>query len=102
MIIDDTCADERFNRTIDEQTGFVTKHILCVPIITAKGETLGIAQVLHTRGGPFTAGDESRLKAFTTQISIALENAKLFADVQNMKNYNESVLESMSSGVLTL
>ena len=42
------------------------------------------------------------MKAFTAQISIALENAKLFADVQNMKNYNESVLESMSSGVLTL
>ena len=44
----------------------------------------------------------ARLKAFTAQISIALENAKLFADVQNMKNYNESMLEIMSSGVMTL
>ena len=46
--------------------------------------------------------DESRLKAFTAQVSIALENAKLFSDVQNMKNYNESMLESMSNGVITL
>jgi len=46
--------------------------------------------------------DESRLKAFTAQISIALENAKLFDDVQNMKNYSESMLESMSNGVITL
>lgn len=46
--------------------------------------------------------DESRLKAFSAQIAIALENAKLFADVQNMQNYKESMLESMSSGALTL
>jgi adenylate cyclase len=42
------------------------------------------------------------LKAFTAQVSIALENARLFEDVQNMRNYNESVLESMSNGVITL
>src|SRR5208337_1031571 len=29
-------------------------------------------------------------------------NAKLFEDVQNMKNYNESMLQSMSTGVVTL
>ena len=45
--------------------------------------------------------DETRLKAFTAQISIALENAKLFDDVQNIKNYNESILQSMSNGVVT-
>jgi nitrogen fixation/metabolism regulation signal transduction histidine kinase len=61
-----------------------------------------VTQVLNKRGGPFTAEDESRLRAFTAQISIALENAKLFADVQNMKNYSEAMLESMSNGVLTL
>jgi len=43
-----------------------------------------------------------RLKAFTAQVAIALENAKLFDDVQNMKNYNEGMLESMSNGVITL
>jgi len=35
-------------------------------------------------------------------VSIALQNAKLFDDVQTMKNYNEAMLESMSNGVLTL
>ena len=33
---------------------------------------------------------------------MALENAKLFDDIQNIKNYNESMLESMSNGVLTM
>jgi adenylate cyclase len=63
---------------------------------------IGVTQVLNKRGGPFTGEDESRLRAFTAQISIALENAKLFADVQNMKNYNEAMLESMSNAVITL
>ena len=61
-----------------------------------------MTQVLNKRGGPFTHEDESRLRAFTAQTRHRLENAKLFDDVQNMKNYNESMLESMSNGVVTL
>ena len=32
VIVDDAYADERFNRSIDEQTGFVTRNLICVPI----------------------------------------------------------------------
>jgi adenylate cyclase len=95
-------ADLRFNPAFDRQTGFFTRSILCVPIVNKQGTVIGVTQVLNKRGGPFTTEDESRLRAFTAQISIALENAKLFADVQNMKNYSEAMLESMSNGVMTL
>jgi adenylate cyclase len=95
-------ADLRFNPGFDKKTGYFTRSILCVPIINKHGKTIGVTQVLNKHGGPFTGEDESRLRAFTAQISIALENAKLFADVQNMKNYNEAMLESMSNGVITL
>ncbi|RTL51385.1 MAG: GAF domain-containing protein [Rhodocyclaceae bacterium] len=95
-------ADLRFNPAFDKKTGYFTRSILCVPIINKHGKTIGVTQVLNKRGGPFTNEDESRLRAFTAQISIALENAKLFADVQAMKNYNEAMLESMSNGVVTL
>jgi adenylate cyclase len=73
-----------------------------VPVVNKQGKTIGVTQVLNKLGGVFDDEDESRLKAFTAQVSIGLENAKLFDDVQNMKNYNESMLESMSNGVLTL
>jgi adenylate cyclase len=63
---------------------------------------IGVTQVLNKSGGAFSAEDESRLKAFTAQVAIALENAKLFEDVQKIKNYNENMLESMSNGVITL
>lgn len=95
-------ADLRFNPAFDKSTGFFTRSILCVPVINKQGKTIGVTQVLNKIGGIFDEEDESRLKAFTAQISIGLENAKLFDDVQNMKNYNESMLESMSNGVLTL
>ena len=95
-------ADLRFNPAFDKKTGFFTRSILCVPVINKIGKIIGVTQVLNKRSGPFTAEDESRLKAFTAQVSIALENAKLFDDVQNMKNYSESMLESMSNGVITL
>jgi len=95
-------ADLRFNPAFDKKTGYFTRSILCVPIVNKTGRVIGATQALNKAGGPFTAEDEARLKAFTGQVSIALENANLFDDVQNIKNYNQSVLESMSSGVITL
>ena len=95
-------ADLRFNTSFDKQTGFFTRSILCTPLINKQGVIIGVTQALNKSGGPFSTEDESRLKAFTAQVAIALENAKLFDDVQKIKNYNESMLESMSNGVITL
>ena len=95
-------ADLRFNPSFDRQTGFFTRSILCTPVVNKLGKTIGVTQVLNKRSGPFSPQDESRLKAFTGQVAIALENAKLFDDVQKMKNYNDSMLQSMSNGVVTL
>jgi len=94
-------ADMNFNPDFDKKTGFFTRSILCVPVANKQGKLIGVTQVLNKTGGPFSAEDESRLRAFTAQISIALENAKLFNDVQRMQNYTEGMLESMSNGVIT-
>ena len=95
-------ADLRFNPEFDKRTGFFTRSMLCIPVVNKDGKIIGVTQVLNKRGGPFTAEDEARLKAFTAQVSIALENAQLFDEVQNMKNYNEAMLESMSNAVITV
>jgi len=94
-------ADLRFNPGYDRQTGFFTRSILCVPVSNKTGEIIGVTQVLNKIGGPFTDDDEHRLRAFTAQISIGLENAKLFDDVQAMRNYTDAMLQSMSNGVIT-
>ncbi len=95
-------ADLRFNPAFDKKTGYFTRSIICIPVSNKEGRTIGVTQMLNKRGGAFTQEDESRLKAFTAQVAIALENAKLFEDIQRMKNYNESVLESMTNGVITI
>ena len=95
-------ADLRFNPAFDKQTGYFTRSILCVPIVNKIGKVIGCTQVLNKKGGKFTDEDESRLKAFTQQVAIALENAKLFDDVSKSKKYNESMLSSMSNGVITI
>ena len=95
-------ADLRFNPAFDKQTGFFTRSILCVPIINTDNNVIGVTQVLNKKGGTFSDEDEQRLKAFTAQISISLQNSKLFDDVQRIKNYNESMLQSMSNGVITM
>ena len=100
--IPDAYEDDRFNKEIDRKTGYHTRSILCMPVKNKDGRIIGVTQVLNKSKGPFTAIDENRLEAFSAQASIAIENAKLFDDVLNMKNYNESMLESMSNGVISL
>src|SRR5260370_27194204 len=76
--------------------------MLNVPVVDRSGERLGVVQVLNKRGGSFGQVDIRRLKAFSSGIAVALENARLFSDVLTLKNYNESILKSLSNGVVTL
>jgi adenylate cyclase len=100
--ITDPYADPRFNPDVDRRTGFTTRSILCVPITNKAGARIGVAQALNKKGGAFTGRDEARLRAFAAQVAVSLENAKLFDDVLTTKNYNESILQSTSNGIVTL
>ncbi|MBD3761892.1 GAF domain-containing protein [Sphingomonadaceae bacterium G21617-S1] len=100
--IPDPYADPRFNPEVDRATGFVTRSILCQPIFDKHGGRIGVTQILNKRdAAAFTAKDEARLRAFSAQIAVCLENARLFDDVLYMKNYNESILKSTSNAVIT-
>ncbi|HNT76107.1 MAG TPA: adenylate/guanylate cyclase domain-containing protein [Anaerolineae bacterium] len=56
----------------------------------------------------FTADDKKLLTALASQAAIAMENARLFADVKSqrdaiaeMKNYMDNIFASIASGVIT-
>ncbi len=56
----------------------------------------------------FTAGEEKLLMALAGQAAVAVENARLFADVKRqrdaiaeMKNYMDNIFASIASGVIT-
>ncbi len=100
--IADPYADPRFNPEVDRATGFVTRSILCQPIFDKHGGRIGVTQILNKRGAAaFSQKDEARLRAFSAQIAVCLENARLFDDVLYMKNYNEAILKSTSNAVIT-
>jgi adenylate cyclase len=103
LLIDQPYDDPRFNAQVDTQTGFVTNSILATPLVARDGRRLGVLQVLNSRHGTnFTTHDAQRLTAFAAQAAIAIDNANLFAAVVEARNRNESILTSMSSGVVTL
>ncbi len=99
--ISDAYNDDRFNREVDRKTGYRTDTILCVRVETKAGKAIGTIQVLNKSGGPFVELDVKRLKAFTAQAAIAIENAQLFEQVIEVKNYNEAILTSMNTAMLT-
>src|SRR5262249_18476799 len=99
--IPEAYEDPRFNKEIDKKTGYRTKTILCMPIRDETGLILGVTHVLNKHEGIFKKEDEDLLSAFSDQVSIAIKNARLFEEVLYMKNYNESILSSIATGVIT-
>ena len=78
VISNDAYRDERFNSRIDQITGFTTKSILCIPLINKAHELVGVLQVLNKKSGEFNESDLSLLRALGSQITVALENNKLY------------------------
>ena len=100
--IRDAYQDPRFNPEVDHRTGYRTRTILCMPLRNEKSEIVGVMQVLNKKEGVFTEEDEQLLDALGSQTTIALENSRLFEEVRFMKNYNDSILRTMETGVVTL
>src|SRR4051794_3103855 len=100
--IPDAYEEPRFNKGVDRLSGYRTRTILCMPLRNASGAVIGVMQCLNKQDGAFAAEDEDLLGALCSQAAIALENARLFEEVVAMKNYNESILRSMATGVLTI
>jgi GAF domain-containing protein len=46
VIVNDVINDRRFNKGIDEKTGFITKSILCVPLVVGR-KIIGALEVLN-------------------------------------------------------
>ena len=69
----DARDDPRFDPSADRATGFVTRSVLCVPLLdTTDGSVLGAMQVLNRRDGVFDGEDERYLVALAAQVSQGL------------------------------
>ena len=62
----------------DEQTGFVSRALLAVPL-QVKDRIIGVIEVINRRDRlPFGDDDQNLLTAFAGQAAVAIENARLY------------------------
>jgi GAF domain-containing protein len=81
LLIPDVYADPRFDRSIDESTGFITKSMICVPL-KIRNEVIGVIQVInHGDDEPFTEDNLYLLSSISMYASIAIEHANLYQEL---------------------
>ncbi len=82
LIVNDAKTDPRVAKEVDQQTGFQTKSILCVPV-KSHHKLLAVLEAVNKRGGrPFSNWDLVEFISLANQIAIALENTRLFRESQ--------------------
>lgn len=81
--VKDVASDARFFAAVDQESGFKTREVMCVPLIAHGERMLGAIQVLNPKsGGHFEEQDLSFLEDFSQQLTLALENARLFGEMR--------------------
>lgn len=76
-IVPDVEQDPRFFTGVDDDTGFQTKSILCVPLML-NHQPIGVIEAINKQdGSKFTEKDALLLSAFAEQTVMAIENARL-------------------------
>ena len=83
LIANDVANDSRFNQHIDTKTGFVTRSILCIPLVVHR-KIIGVIEVLNKKDGSgFTKQDLGTLLPVASFAAMVIENAKLQESVLN-------------------
>ncbi|MHB8809816.1 MAG: GAF domain-containing protein [Desulfobulbaceae bacterium] len=90
IIENDAPNSSHFNPEIDSATGFITRSVLCVPMIS-KGQVIGVIEVLNKQDGKFTEGDKDLLQSIATSVSIAMENARLYKETVLMAEQERGI-----------
>lgn len=77
VITGDARSDSRYFAEVDAMTGYSTRSMMCVPVIS-RGEVLGVLEVMNKRAGDFDATDLELSQALANHIAVAVENARLY------------------------
>ncbi|CAF3996645.1 unnamed protein product [Rotaria sp. Silwood2] len=91
----DAYSDERFNRDIDQKTGYKTKTLLCMPIMI-QGNVIGVVQMVNKKNGHFTKSDEESFETFAVYCGLALHHASLYDRIRRSEQKCKVALEVLS------
>ena len=75
LVVPDVTKDDRFFSGADQATGFVTRSILCSPLIV-HDKLLGVAEVVNRKDGTSYSEEDLRLfETFCRGVAVAVQNA---------------------------
>jgi adenylate cyclase len=100
-LVNNVRQDHRFNAQADRVTGFQTKSVLCVPILSQK-RSYGVIEILNRKNNQFTPQDQEFMTLLGRQTAVAYHNLVLFNEVQHSKVLLESLLKSLSGGLIAM
>ncbi|NJL45460.1 MAG: GAF domain-containing protein [Leptolyngbyaceae cyanobacterium SM2_3_12] len=97
--VPDAYADERFDRTYDQKTGYLTRNILCMPVLSKKSNNVvAVVQLLNKLNQmPFTTEDERSFKEFAASLGVILESCNSFYMAARNQKGVASLLKAISS-----
>ncbi|GAB7081759.1 PP2C family protein-serine/threonine phosphatase [Megalodesulfovibrio paquesii] len=80
LLIEDVSTDQRFCGRADAATGFITRDVICAPIIY-QDELLGVIQVLNARCKPHFDGEDAKvLECFACLAAVSMIRARLLEE----------------------
>jgi HD-GYP domain-containing protein (c-di-GMP phosphodiesterase class II) len=84
LVVNSPGKDPRFFRGVDERTEFKTRNIICVPV-KVKKKLIGVLEAINKKGrGRFDREDLSLLTSLADQVAIALDNSRLYKELEEM------------------
>jgi len=100
-LVADVRQDNRFSKQVDMITGFNTRSILCVPVLSQK-RTYGVLEILNRKNGQFSPQDQEFMTLLGRQSAIAYQNLLLLEEVSHTKVLLESLLLNLTGGLIAI
>jgi GAF domain-containing protein len=84
LALSDVASDARFGRDTAEQTGYVPRSLIAVPLVDDEG-ILGVLEVLDKRGdGGFDLRDVELATVFARQATVAIRSSRIERDTASL------------------
>jgi two-component system NtrC family sensor kinase len=79
-LVNNVERDPHFSAEIDEEMGFTSRSILCVPL-QIRDQVIGAIEVINKLDGAFTEQDLELVQAMAASVAVAVDNANLYSEL---------------------
>ncbi len=109
------------SKEVDQKSDYRTCSMLCMPVFNSDQKLIGVTQLVNKKRqgeyppynpadwphapeqwkASFNRNDMEFMEAFNIQAGVALQNAKLFAEVKQQEQRQKDMLHALTNGVIS-